>query len=714
MPRLSRRAVLTAGVAAATGAALGMAGDAVGAGGARPRRGSAEAPPVHVHVTAHPDDDLYFFNPDLWQSLRAGAGVVGVCVTAGEADGRNYPVGDPLIAAVPINYEDYAAARQHGLRAAYARMAVGDPAAAWRRELVVTRAGAPAELATLVAVPRIRLVFLNLWDDGGKDPGARRGRLRTLWSGLDATQPTMRPTGSPVPAGFAHTRSTLLDALVELLELYRPAVVRTMDPDPDHERHDAANPQASDSGEFSDHEDHTAVALFTWAALRQYWRGATGGTASIAAGTGGTAAVESYRGYYNQRWPQNLDRAAYAQKLSLLATYGWADHRPCGEPAGCGDLKLGERAASREYGRSTTLRYGAGATWLHADADGRLAAFAVLGGRLVGWVEQTPGGDRWRGPEIVGGEGLLPYLAVIRNAAGGLQVFAVRMVPDADPARQLREVVTAGQPGPGARFGDWVSLGNPHQGDVDPVRRRGLGMPVPARHDDGRLQVFARTFDGGVSARVQAADGAWQPWAALAGTGTQDGLSAITTSGGRVELYASTKTGVLRWYRDPAAGAGWACAQLAVPAPAGPPAVVEQTDGRLALLVREAATAAVLAYEQDRPGGRYRATPARLGGPGGFGPVAAAAVGAFGGHLALATRSGAGTVGVSWRRVGDLGAGGGWLRTGPRLLHAPAVGTDARGRAVVAALGIDGRLHVARQTPAEASQRRPAWSVAAA
>ncbi|BFU44809.1 PIG-L family deacetylase [Krasilnikovia sp. MM14-A1004] len=680
---VSRRRVFAVGALSAAG----LGGAAFGIGqlfSRKPAAGTDDAV-RHLHITAHPDDDLYFFNPDLLQDVVDGTHILGICLTTGEADGKNFPAGNPLIKEQPVRFTDYAAARQNGLRAAYARMAVGDAGSPWKRVATTTRTGAPVEVATLVAAPRIRLMFLNLWNDGANDPDFGRGNVRALWSGTQPQAPTMQPTGSPVPGGFVHTRQSLVDTLVELVTDFDPHCIRLMDPDPDFQVHDATHPRNADSGNFSDNGDHTAAALFSWAAVQEYWRRGHDGVA------------DSYRGYYNQRWPQNLRKDAYDQKLEVLATYGGGDGRPCTDPVGCGDLKLGNRAASREYGWSTTHRYGTSVSWLHPAGDGALHAFAVHGGRLVRWAEKAPGAQSWQAGEVIGGADLLPYVTVGRNRAGGLQAFGIRMIPAGDPQQQVRELGTFAQPAPGAAFGAWEGLGNPHEAERDPTRRRRIGMPVVGRFGDGRLAVFVRNGGTGLSARIQDAGGTWRPWADLGGGDSQDGLSVVTVAGGLVEVYASTHTGVLRWYQERADGP-WLRQPLRIPAPAAPPTVVSLADGRLVLLVREGATADVLAYVQPSPGTWDLRRPLRLGSDGGFGPVAAALAPADG-RLLLAIRNNRGTVSV--RPTDGSGTDGNWAKVGLAVFHSPAVAADQQGRPVVVALQRDGQPRVRRMVGGE-------------
>ncbi|MDX2920900.1 PIG-L family deacetylase, partial [Streptomyces sp. NE06-03C] len=95
---MPRRTLLLA--AGATAAAAGCAVPA-------PRRRGPEADPAPglaiastrralvLQLLAHPDDDLYFMNPDTREALDAGTPLVCVYLTAGEADGVNKTPGAP-------------------------------------------------------------------------------------------------------------------------------------------------------------------------------------------------------------------------------------------------------------------------------------------------------------------------------------------------------------------------------------------------------------------------------------------------------------------------------------------------------------------------------------------------------------------------------------------------------------------------------------------
>jgi LmbE family N-acetylglucosaminyl deacetylase len=649
----------------------------------RPRPQPVEEP-SHLHIVAHPDDDLFFLNPDLQQAIGRGESVLTVCLTCAESEGKNFRGDDPRHATATVDYESFAAARRNGLLAAYAQMAAGDLHSPWDRSPVTTAAGRVAEMCTLRAAPHIRLLFLNMWQEGGRAPEGRPARLRRLWIGETERQPVMASAGIAGPQPDGYTRQSLIDTLVTILDEVRPSVIRTMDPDPAHQVHDGRNRQHADYGDYSDHIDHTPTGLFAWAAVQEHLR----------QGRNEHLVVEGYRGYFNERWPFNLGATALREKLTLLDIYGWADEHECDRVEGCGDRTVGDGAAGSRWAQSTTYRYPGDTTWMQPGPDGRLYAFAVLGGRLMMWREKRPGGDNWEGPVPVGGgEGrLLPAVSVVLSGDGRWYVFGVRMTLDADPARQRRDLVVITQDRPGKRFTDWVVLGNPYNGKRhDPVKRRGIGVPVAVRAADGSPQVFLRNYWGGASGRAwDAAANDWSGWLDLNGSSTQDGFTAVTLPDGRTEVYAAARSGVMRWYQEKPGGE-FARIVLSMPAPAGPPTVLSRPGGGLLLVTRRPDTAEVLVHERPGPDAEWQTEPTVLGGHGGFGRVAA--VTTADGGVALAHRNDDGTV-----SIGLLGSPESvrWQPETRPFAHSPALAVDARGRLTVGVIGLDGRLHISR------------------
>ncbi|MCW2884193.1 MAG: LmbE family protein [Streptosporangiaceae bacterium] len=659
--------------------AVGMTGP-----GPTPRAPVADRTTV-LHVVAHPDDDLFFLNPEIQQSIAAGHRVIGICVTAAESSGRNGP-------SRHISVRDYAKARQNGLRAAYGQMVLGNRGAAWSRSTLPLPNGSLAEVDTL---GEVTLIFLNV----RKTPAD--GRLRNLWSGRLGALPTLVPTGGAVGGRYRYRRTELIDALVHLLDLYRPTLVRTMDLDPDRQVHNSRHSRHTDHGDFSDHEDHTATAQFTWAALARY------------AGPGGGRhwAVESYRGYYNCRWPFDLSDAAWRVKESLLNIYAGAAPADCGDPAGCADLSMRERVAAAGWGQSTHHRYVSTTPWLLPGGSGALTAFAVLDQQAAMWTETAPGSGQWSGPVLLGGGPLVPRLSASLSPDGRWQLLGER-VGELGPNQhdRRRTVVLLEQRTRDGGFGPWTDLGTPESG----AGMRNLGVPVAARRPDGRLQLFARTSHKGLGTRAQRADGSWTPWRDLGGGPVQEGVTVLTTSDGRIELYGCGRLSLVRWYQRRPGGPFLLDTGLRLPVPGTPPAVLELADGGLLVVYRLAGSGEVAGFRRPRGGGAWDQVPMHLGGQGGIGPMQVLALPTplgSGQRLLLVQQNDAGTVSTA-PCPASVQAPPLWTSSGPWFAHSPAAAVDARGRAVLAVIGPDARLHTTA-LPASGPLRRGAAGPAA-
>ncbi len=482
-----------------------------------------------MQITAHADDDLIFMNPDLAAGIRAKRPTVAVYLTAGETD--------------KADANGYAAQRQAGTRAAYARMA-GAPDT-WRAERLDSDPDHSVELYTLSGRPEVRLVFVNLPEDN--DPRANGGKhaLTRLWQDqAEAVKlATLTPAGGQLPRSYTYTRSDVLDLLVDLLRRFAPTVVRTQDPDPD--------PRYSrDWVRFNDHPDHVVAARLAEEAVRAHLR------------SGGRAVTLNYRMYNVAEAPVNLSPAQQQDKLATFGAYAPHD----------GEVGLGEPYNS--WLRRQYPRWPSGTTWAGRDADGTLYAFAVRGGELA-WWRRT--GETWSGPSGVGGAVLVPGVSTAADRTGRLHVFA----RDRDTDDVL--VTTPGS-------WTWTRLGSPNE-RVLPGRRRAVGTPVAARDGSGALTVLVKNGGGGVSALRQQGSTWPTKWLDLGGEDVQDGLAV----GPGLTVAASTRREVLRWRQE---GEGFVpLPPLRTPPPAGPPALAAD---RLAYPV--AGTGAVaLSTQDDQP-----------------------------------------------------------------------------------------------------------------
>ncbi|MEU6946704.1 PIG-L family deacetylase [Streptomyces sp. NPDC046316] len=553
----ARRGVL------ATAAALGataLAGCSVPA----PRRTGPTADPAPgvpiastrraqlMQFAAHPDDDLYFMNPDTQRMLDAGVPLVSVYITAGEHTGVNRIKGMP---ETPPDRAAYSSARHQGLRQTYATLLGLDKFTSWQKGVATLHGGRSAEINTLVhGGRRVELIFLNLPMHAPR----RFMALPALWHDRALELRTHLSAGSPVERSDPYDHDQLIDVLVGLLDRYRPTVVQSLDPDPDIQVSDeATRKRDSEQPGYSDHGDHTAAACFTWAALIRWVAEAQKGPGAIPA-----FVATAFRGYYNRHWPKNLPPQVLEEKAGHLVPYGGDPAWECGNPAGCGDYSVGgDRPLTNRKGwvRSTHHRWPGTGPAVVARPDGRLDAFGVLGLRAVRWRETEKGSGLWGEPEDLGGGPLAPALGSATLPDGRTLLFGVRFAAfGGHGAPNKREVVLLEQRSPGGPFLAWRGLGNPER-NADRGRR--IGVPVAVSGRDGRIHLFVRNADKGVSTRVRSTDGAWSPWRSLTGTEeVQDGLDAVVDATGRVHVLAAARESVLHWIDgEPAAplpGAG--------------------------------------------------------------------------------------------------------------------------------------------------------------
>lgn len=521
--------------------------------------------PLVLQILAHPDDDLYFMNPDTLHSLQSGTPVVSVYVTAGESTGVNHAPFGPKrhhrhdIAA-------YSSARHQGLRQAYATMLGLPHFTRWEREVIELPGGLHAEVDSLGnGRGHARLVFLQV-SMHELSPGAS---LPLLWQQPGTALPYVVAEGAPSPANApaVYTHQSLVDALAALMDRYRPTLIRTLDPDPDIQVHDKKHPINSDQPGYSDHRDHTAAALFAWKAMNQWVTAATRRDAKVPPFT--TAA---YRGYYNQRWPFNLPPATVALKGRFLFQYGGDVAWPCGNHGGCGDYGQGENQPltnRKGWVRSTHPRYP-----VTTPAILDRTAYEVLGTRAVERTETEPG--VWGPPRDLGGGPLAPALSCVRGPGGGVLLFALRFAAiEGHGGRNTRDVVLW-------HNGRWTSLGSPESTDD---RSRRIGSPVAVAAADGRVHLFLRNAAKGVSSRVLT-QGVWGPWTDLGGHEVQEGLAALADGTGRVHVFAAARDTIHHWSQSAPGARVTLRPRAPWPVPGDIPKARLTADGTIALTYR--------------------------------------------------------------------------------------------------------------------------------
>ncbi|MGW6582224.1 PIG-L family deacetylase [Streptomyces globisporus] len=611
---MPRRTLLLA--AGAAGAAAATAGCAVPA----PRRRGPEADPAPglaiastrralvLQLLAHPDDDLYFMNPDTREALDAGTPLVCVYLTAGEADGVNKIPGAPRPAP---DRAAYSSSRHQGLRQAYAELLGLDRFAPWQKSVKALDGGHRAEVNLLTdGVRRVELVFLNT----AMHTGRGRPGLPSLWRDRRLVLRTVVADNSPLERAGSYTYESLIDVLTGLLEEYRPTVVHTLDPDPDLQfSSEYERRRDSEQRGYSDHADHTAAGCFAWAALIRWVARATGRGEPVPG-----FVVASFRGYYNRHWPKNLPPSVLERKAAHLVPYGGDPDWECGNPSGCGDYNVGgDRPLTNRKGwvRSTHHRYPGPRAQVATGADGRLTAYGVLGLRAVRWRESAPGSGVWDAPDDLGGGPLAPVLGAAVTSDGRQLLFGLRFAAlGGHGADNEREIVLLEQRSPGGPFLAWQGLGNPATG---PDHGRRIGTPVAVTAPDGRVHLFVRNAEKGLSTRVRdAVTGRWSGWRDMGGGEIQDGVTAVVDTAGLVHVYAAGHHAVHHWTQDAPGTDVTARTQLTgSPVPAHAPGALPVADGSVELYYRPAARERLVAVRADAaPAPRF----------GGYGPVTAA------------------------------------------------------------------------------------------
>ncbi|MER5312793.1 PIG-L family deacetylase [Streptomyces sp. NPDC002773] len=617
---------------------------------------SAKEPTSVVQVVAHPDDDLFFMNPDISQSIRSGHPLTSVYLTAGESDGVNARPHEA--AGADADKADYAEARQNGIRAAYAEMATGSRTSPWERVAIPTAGGATAEMDTLRAQPQVRLVWLQI-REAGSTTGDRPHSLNGLWNGRITALESQRSSGTPVGADFTYTKDQVVATIAGLLDRFRPTFVRMQDPSP------GKDPA---SGKLRDHQDHLYGARFTQAALARY--------ADVPGHP--HVGVQNYLGYPTSVLPHTLDPETAGAKLKTLKTYAWLDGvNDCGTPAGCGDLKVAARPAGR--GWTQTIRYarGTSTSWVQRGPDGELHAFSVLDGQLAAWRKPATGAA-WHGPTLLPGGGLDSGITSVTLPDGRIAVFGTRTVLAGGPAGYHREVVTTAQGAPGGAFGPWTSLGTPERDDAGGTSD--ISAPAVTVAADGRATVVLRDSGHRLTAREQGPDGGWGPWRTLGGADVYGDPVSAADGAGRGYVFASTPSTVLTWAQRRPGG------PFTGPAPTGlPPTTLALSasaapdgDG-VRLWFRKPASGDLRSADFSGTGPISPITELPGAGVAGFGPVS-------GGDGLLAVRSRTGFLATAPH--GRAGARPVWRLERFLFSGAPDAGTDG-----VAAIGLDGRLH---------------------
>ncbi|MCS0638107.1 hypothetical protein NX801_21110 [Streptomyces sp. LP05-1] len=364
--------------------------------------------------------------------------------------------------------------------------------------------------------------------------------------------------------------------------------------------------------------------------------------------------------------------------------------------------------------------------WLTRGRDGRLTAYAPAADGVLRWTETRPGGPHWSGPVLLPAPGLLPYLSVAQGEDGYVHLAGMRRSRDAE-GRPVSDVVYAVQFQTGRPLRDWRALSTPYPDDQELAAQ--VGVPAAVVDREGALHLFVRNAGGGVCARSQTKTGAWHQWVDLKGNGITGGIRAAVAPDGRTEVLAPAAKRLLRWQRPESRVPFRRCEDLPFAAAAEAPATEPTGDGRLTHFWHDGADATVRAWRPAAPAepaagdagitvdagtagdpAEEAPEPAALGTAPGAGPVAVLRA-PVDGHdctiLAHRARD-TGRPALAAYPTEQESAGVEWTPTGSPCAGAPALALDGRNRVVMAVIGTDGALWVARQK-AEAGLALGAW-----
>ncbi|MDF9869403.1 hypothetical protein OKW18_001541 [Streptomyces pratensis] len=238
------------------------------------------------------------------------------------------------------------------------------------------------------------------------------------------------------------------------------------------------------------------------------------------------------------------------------------------------------------------------------DREGRLTAYAAgRTGGVVRWTESVTRPEEWSRPELLLADtGILPYLSVARGSDGYVDLFTMRR-KGGGPQAPL-DVVYASQYQTGRPMTGWHSIGNPHGQDA--AQAAALGAPVAVVDGSDVVHVFVRSAAGGVFTRRRNREGTWGKWTALPCKRVRDGISAVVTRSGRVELFMPADKGVYVWRQEKPGGSLDRAPNLVFIGRPETASGVESYEDRITHFWRDEGTGEVVAYRLPGPGWRGR------------------------------------------------------------------------------------------------------------
>ncbi|WP_330320875.1 hypothetical protein OG927_26255 [Streptomyces clavifer] len=331
-------------------------------------------------------------------------------------------------------------------------------------------------------------------------------------------------------------------------------------------------------------------------------------------------------------------------------------------------------------------REAAGGRWLVLGKDGRLSAYALGDGGMLRWTQERPGGTAWAGPELVPVPGL-NSLSVAQGPDGFVH-FVGRRAVHKDEGPPVVDLMSATQFQTGRPVTQWRTLGNPHS---ERPKAALLGVPAAAVSGQGTVHVFVRNADGDLLLRCEKTGGKWEAWHDSKVRRAQDGTATVTTVSGRVEVLAPGTDVTLRLSRHEPDGAYQRDQDIPHAHAPGSAVALETARDRITYYWADGSHGGVTAHRPGTP-------PIPLGGAPCTGPVAALRT-ALDGYdcTVLAHGTPDGRVMLTACGTENEADGVWWSPTGDHCTGGPALACDAAGRVVLALIGTDGALRIARQ-----------------
>ncbi|TRV76894.1 hypothetical protein FKN01_17510 [Streptomyces sp. 130] len=325
--------------------------------------------------------------------------------------------------------------------------------------------------------------------------------------------------------------------------------------------------------------------------------------------------------------------------------------------------------------------------WMTLGKDGRLTVYARTDGGLLRWTQRSPGDDRWDGPDHVPVAGLTD-VTVVQGADGYVHFLGRRERRDAEGPSV--DFVHAVQYQTGRPVTEWRSLGNFYR---DRERGRKVGAPAGVVDPQGTVFVFARNAGGGLQMRREGKGGKWGAWQDLKGAGLSAEIVPSVTSGGLVEVLATSDRGMRQWRQEAPDGPLLTAPPLQFYAVEGTATALETAPDRLTYYWTDTATSGIVSF-------RAGAWPVLLGGYPGEGAVVAlrAVVDGYD-CTVLAQRGTGGTLLIGFCATEGEQGGVWWSDTAQECVGDPALAVDGHGRVVVAVRGRDGAVSLARREP---------------